>query len=112
MQRWTAGGILWFICASEAMLHAAEADRICEDGPDTWHGEIIGWVSSQSQPYDNRYVLLSYFMQDCSPCRCHVVCCLSSMHCTTWRVKCVSELYLGIAPRVLASTNFMFGATT
>jgi hypothetical protein len=62
------GGLfLWFSNAYEAVLHAAEAERICADGPDARHCEVIGWVSSESQPYHERYVLLRCFMQSCGP---------------------------------------------
>ncbi len=48
------GGLfLWFSNAYEAVLHAAEAERICADGPDAQHCEVIGWVSSESQPIMN-----------------------------------------------------------
>jgi hypothetical protein len=37
----------------EALLHAAEAQRICEDGPDVRCEEVIGWIIARSQPYVN-----------------------------------------------------------
>lgn len=48
------GGLLSLVQNGlEAVLHAAEAQRICEDWPDVRCDKVIGWVIPRSQPYVN-----------------------------------------------------------